>query len=327
MDNKEGKGKGKARSNGTEPEFQLSSPSGSAIDSSLASGESLPSRILSSAAALSSSMIHSTLTADAELAQSIASTEKGDLFGQPSAHGPGTEALQAAQPSTAMSSTQFYESIRTEPSHTDEDWPELKSSLPALPIEYASEPMESLKPVHQTPHSSHHIIPEDGAAVVSLLADPTFHAQTSTPPTNEFPMADEDEQLNEDISPTDLKLLLELKLRLPDPPTHTAPEPTNPLNLIPDFGAAEPQDIEFKLPAFGEEADDANREDWLNDWRDVLSQYADVVWGGFQAICKKAQKELEEVKEGERKASQAKAVERIGQLLGHLNYQDHGEEK
>lgn len=124
------------------------------------------------------------------------------------------------------------------------------------------------------------------------------------------------------------EIVTAMKSDLPPPPTHKDVPKNHPLNLRPLSDAEKeslPQDIQnylevrsaameslARIPT-GEE-----RDDWLADWEDVLSDYSNQVWGDMLPIVKAAKSELEEVRNGA-VSLDPKTIARLKMILGHIN--------
>ncbi|KAI9048061.1 hypothetical protein LZ554_007858 [Drepanopeziza brunnea f. sp. 'monogermtubi'] len=136
----------------------------------------------------------------------------------------------------------------------------------------------------------------DGEDVVALLSKPSA---IDTPPGIE-----EDENYDWGLTPAQISQLRErTRDLLPAPEQHGNISENNALNLLPDFQGQE-------------EA----REQYLNDWSDVLNRYADEVWGGLLPLVKEARREVEELRTDEHgiEESKTKAIRRLNAILGHL---------
>ncbi|KAI9833481.1 MAG: hypothetical protein M1819_003639 [Sarea resinae] len=161
-----------------------------------------------------------------------------------------------------------------------------------------------------TMHDADHIQREDGADVVALLSDPSF--TTDDDPFAPLPTTDEESSFPEEQPSAEYT---QLASRLDPPPTHRAPSPTNPLNLIPNFGE-DSQSWLYNEPPTSE----AQRNAWISHWESVLDSYTDEVWGDLLPSKREAQAELEEMKNDgpDNSDHSSTAVRRLGMLLGHL---------
>lgn len=140
----------------------------------------------------------------------------------------------------------------------------------------------------------------DGEDVMTLLSSPSaLDIQLETPPPTE-----EDDNYDWGLTSSQISQLREItKDILPPPERHTGISSTNPMNLLPDFQGQE-----------------GAREQYLEEWDDVLNRYADEVWGGLLPLVKEARKEVEEMKEeglGPEEVK-TKAIRRLEAILGHL---------
>lgn len=123
------------------------------------------------------------------------------------------------------------------------------------------------------------------------------------------PLPEDDENYDWDLTQEQLSELRAMtKDIFPPPEPHETISPNNPLNLVPHV-----DDTDF-INAHSQAAVDA----WRDQWQDVLTRYADEVWGGLLPLVKEARKEVEELQSGEEPTVQPKALRRLGAILGHL---------
>ena len=171
----------------------------------------------------------------------------------------------------------------------------------------------------------------DGDAVVALLSDPNFAVEDT--PTDTFSISKGDNSAaylfaNTQFSNQDLQ---QFRSRLPAPATHGVPSPTNPLNLIPDFGSRRINGVggaTSSLATITEHSDESylyhgiqpqSTPDYLEPWTEVLTRYQDDVWGDMLPLVQQAREEIKEAKSGvEGVLRDHPAVRRLGMILGHL---------
>lgn len=144
----------------------------------------------------------------------------------------------------------------------------------------------------------------DGAAVVALLADPGFSAETD-PNDSVTSMAPDncgyllgEKQQRKSIDPSD---------------------PRNPLDLVPGFDSSWKT---ARLPNhfYQDSTLNSNFGD-IQPWAEILDRYHDEVWGDMLPLVKEARKELEAAKASPEGALQNRpAIRRLGMLVKHLNY-------
>jgi hypothetical protein len=133
----------------------------------------------------------------------------------------------------------------------------------------------------------------DGDEVLALLSGP--------PASDEQFEAQEDEEhydwgLSQDQI---IELRAMTKEMFPDSKPHTGIAAENPLNLVPI-------------------SDEYDKQEWFEQWEDVLSRYADEVWGGLLPLIKEARNEVEEMRSGASHGEQPKALRRLNAILSHL---------
>ncbi|KAI9681184.1 MAG: hypothetical protein M1817_002466 [Caeruleum heppii] len=203
-----------------------------------------------------------------------------------------------------------------------------------LPRTDSSQSLSSLPDygVHEQHHESHNVRPKrsylphpsvpDGTAVLDILDSSNYSTlvngldEPTQSATDDAPATSSTDLFFNDIPPDALSSLEDLKGRLPTPPTHSAPSPSNPLNLIPN-GLLEDRIIGSDLEI------DAFRASQLDTWAEILSRYSDVVWGDLLPLVTEARQELLERGEaGQAHRSplenEKSAVRRLEMLLRHL---------
>ncbi|KAL2003931.1 hypothetical protein VTN02DRAFT_1627 [Thermoascus thermophilus] len=168
--------------------------------------------------------------------------------------------------------------------------------------------------------------PTDGAAVVSLLSDPSF--QPDLLPSS----ADEDLDLDPvpPLTPAEIEIINSFR-RHPanQQPAETAPQPhrLTARSLIPDIDTFLAQDSLFP-PAAGAINTTALRDTVLShlpgaeDWMAVEDRYHDEVWGFLRPTLEAAKKEIDEKKRNEQQgghpARDGPAVRRLRMILRHM---------
>jgi hypothetical protein len=161
----------------------------------------------------------------------------------------------------------------------------------------------------------------DGAAVVALLADPSFNVDTDTvfPQSGLVP-----EQTIDDLFPHAKALRQQSGTsERPQPPIHK-PMPTNhPLALKPrsdEENRAIEQNINNIMDGtFTDQHLSASQTDdaWISDWLGVLDSYTDEVWGDMLPIVRETRAQLDEIRTGTATID-SKAVARLKMIIGHL---------
>lgn len=149
----------------------------------------------------------------------------------------------------------------------------------------------------------------DGAAVINLLDGPSDELDAVL-----LGVQEDDETLTPEAA---------AKLRealFPTDSTSSGPGLNDLLNFNPDFlnqpGAE--AELERQLHLGTRDTDEA-RNNWLQQWGDVLNGYTDYVWGDLEPLIAEARKEVEETKaRGSNEASETKALERLRQVLAHV---------
>ncbi|KAK8175237.1 hypothetical protein IWX90DRAFT_103671 [Phyllosticta citrichinensis] len=165
---------------------------------------------------------------------------------------------------------------------------------------------------------------DDGAAVRDILSfpDPTDYEynmlseSTQEPPSNLF---------SPNYTPQEQEIVQKIKSSLPTPPQHRSLSQDHPLNLRPEFAADAHTEHALRelvdvLQSEQERAilnDTPVQKEFLADWEDVLTSYADQVWGDMLPIVKEARSQLQEVKSGMNRLDN-KAVARLRMILGHV---------
>ncbi|PGH26788.1 hypothetical protein AJ80_01553 [Polytolypa hystricis UAMH7299] len=153
-----------------------------------------------------------------------------------------------------------------------------------------------------TPGTDTDPTPADGAAVTSLLLDPTFQPSTFSPSTPPPEPSDFDPALFAPLAP----------------PT-TLPTTPNPLSLIPDLDA-----LLTCLPRSTDSSASEQSHRWtdipgVKEWLDLDAQYQDGVWGALKPWTEAAREEVRQYVEGGGEGiGDGPAVKRLGMLLGHL---------
>ncbi|KAK8168641.1 hypothetical protein BKA80DRAFT_267473 [Phyllosticta citrichinensis] len=139
---------------------------------------------------------------------------------------------------------------------------------------------------------------------------------TQEPPSNLF---------SPNYTPQEQEIVQKIKSSLPTPPQHRSLSQDHPLNLRPEFAADAHTEHALRelvdvLQSEQERAilnDTPVQKEFLADWEDVLTSYADQVWGDMLPIVKEARSQLQEVKSGMNRLDN-KAVARLRMILGHV---------
>jgi hypothetical protein len=142
----------------------------------------------------------------------------------------------------------------------------------------------------------------DGAAVVDLL---------SQPPQLEDMLAEDDQ--DEQLTPAAAAKLREALFNSPG--NRIAWDDL--LNFTPEFVVRPGDGAEEARAQLGTEDPDAAREIWLGQWRDVLSAYADEVWGDLGPLAAEAKRELESSGEASVERGDG-ALGRLRMILAHV---------
>lgn len=159
--------------------------------------------------------------------------------------------------------------------------------------------------------------PADGAAVVALLADPTFCIEDAPEDRVAFRLPGYDAE--------EVSSLVEI---ISEPSAVAVSEPVNPLALIPDF-----RDFPSKRPEESVDSRTASRVETvdtrverdksseLQPWIDILTKYHDEVWGFRVPSVKDTIKEATACQnvEHERKKDYP-ATRRLAILVGHISH-------
>lgn len=170
---------------------------------------------------------------------------------------------------------------------------------------------------------------EDGAEVGNLLSETTkdsiFGDSLDDLSTAEHPNISINTPAYSDL---EQEIIAAMKSNLPPPPAHNNVPKNHPLNLRPLSDAEKeslPRDIQKYLEARSAAIErlsgmptEEEREDWLADWEDVLSDYSNQVWGDMLPTVKAAKSELEEVRNGA-SSLHPKTIARLKMILGHVN--------
>lgn len=112
----------------------------------------------------------------------------------------------------------------------------------------------------------------------------------------------------------------------------TAPRPRQDLwdyalNFVPSFlrqsengGLWTAREIESSFSLLGERDPDQAWRVWVGQWRYVLTQYTDEVWGDLDSLARVARAEIEELAKAPRDGPvpEAKALRRLRAILGHI---------
>lgn len=166
----------------------------------------------------------------------------------------------------------------------DQVW--AKSQMTQRPVNRASAPVTVIEQERQ-----------DGDEVLALLSRPGR-------PDEAFEVPKEDEEYHDWGLSKDqiIELRAMTKEMFPNSELHTGIAAENPLNLIPM-------------------SDEYDRQGWFEQWNGVLNRYADEVWGGLLPLIKEARNDLDDIRNGESREEQPKALRRLNAILGHLQKQ------
>jgi hypothetical protein len=184
----------------------------------------------------------------------------------------------------------------------------------------------------------------DGADVVTLLSDPSFQPGLSFDEVMSAESAGMDEEENPfELSPAEIQFIEKLRATLPPAATHKAPEPTNPLNLLPDLGpppssalAGKQSMLQATTTLHAEEGYPYHAHDngisqnqthatlepipGLEGWVEVINSYHEDVWGYLKPYALAAKAEVEKAQERkEPNPTSGPAVRRLGMILAHLD--------
>ncbi|KAI2786011.1 hypothetical protein POX_h09776 [Penicillium oxalicum] len=171
--------------------------------------------------------------------------------------------------------------------------------------------------------------PDDGAAVVSLLADPSFDPDFGGP---------EDLDLDIDAAPpplteSEIKMLESFRKQIGDSTNmHTSPQQPglSSLSLVPDIDTFLQQNDPSAFTGQGVHSDAKSsltlRDSVLEylpgaaDWVTVHERYHDEVWGYLRPALEAAKAEVEErnQSDSEEGAIDGPAVRRLKMILGHM---------
>ena len=157
--------------------------------------------------------------------------------------------------------------------------------------------MGKLHPNHKTyePEVEPANSSNDGAAVVALLSDPTFHVDEEPTHTCAVPTTEKGKS-KLGSRPVERQLYGEADLLAP----------VNPLDLLPKFNTSDTS----MGPAFGD----------LQPWTDILDRYHDEVWGDMLPLVKEAWEELKSANSSPGGIPHDRpALRRLGMLLKHLH--------
>ncbi len=137
----------------------------------------------------------------------------------------------------------------------------------------------------------------DGAEVSAMLSGDS--REQFEAPENDIPQ----ESYDWGLTPEATARLREItKDLLPPPPQHPGVSSQSKLNLVPKI-----DDVLLETNGVG----------WKEQWEDVLTRYADEVWGGLLPLVKQAKMEIEETKDNMPPANSS-AIRRLQAILGHL---------
>jgi hypothetical protein len=148
---------------------------------------------------------------------------------------------------------------------------------------------------------------KDGDAVLSLLDDPSHESgilKTFRP-----------EEVDEILTPDERARLQKALFGEPRQrtPWATLLDPT--YDLVPQL-----EEEQTTETLFGKADTDSGRQQWLDQWRDVLTSYNDEVWGDLGPLASEAQAEVSQLLEdpiGETNQGH-QALNRLRQVLAHL---------
>ncbi|KAH6685206.1 hypothetical protein F5X68DRAFT_209645 [Plectosphaerella plurivora] len=185
------------------------------------------------------------------------------------------------------------------------------TTLPSLlsPAEYGGRPDQA---THVTAGQHETAIQEqearDGAEVLNLLASPDILDLT------------EDPNIDPDLSPEDVDMLR--KALFEGPSQRGTANWDSLLNLAPDFLLA--GDPEATRQHLGVSDNAEGIKQWLDQWRDVLDQYTDEVWGDLGPLAQDARREVDQAEKQQEQQPTAgqqgnlKALGRLRQILAHV---------
>ncbi|KAJ4272398.1 hypothetical protein NW762_001111 [Fusarium torreyae] len=152
----------------------------------------------------------------------------------------------------------------------------------------------------------------DGAAVVDLLDGPSDELDAV------LLGAEAPEIQDEGLTP---EAAAELREALfPANSVTSGPRFDDLLNFNPDFLTQPGAEAEFERQLHLGTADtDEARNNWFQQWGNVLTRYTDHVWGDLEPLIAEARREVEESKaQGSRAVPETKALDRLRQVLAHV---------
>ncbi|CRG91661.1 hypothetical protein PISL3812_08711 [Talaromyces islandicus] len=164
---------------------------------------------------------------------------------------------------------------------------------------------------------------QDGAAVVSLLSDPSF--EPSFADDNDFYEDDADTAVPAPLTADEMRILDSFRRQQQQSSTatpHSTPNTITPHSLIPDIDTFLAENDSLGLRAT---SDAALRDVVLHnlpgaeDWMAVNDRYQDEVWGYLRPALEAASKEIEESNERDSEpAREGPAVRRLKMILRHM---------
>ncbi|KAI4134971.1 MAG: hypothetical protein LQ347_001083 [Umbilicaria vellea] len=172
----------------------------------------------------------------------------------------------------------------------------------------------------------------DGGAVVAMLSDPDFSVDDA--PIDAFAISNGSNSAADLFMDTQFGVhhVQRYKSQLPDPPKHSVPSPTNPLNLRPDLASQRMNGVNganmslVATPQIDEASymnhviQPQSTQDFLDSWMDVLTSYQDEVWGDMLPLVQQAREEIQGAPSGANGTLQDHpAVNRLRMVLGHLD--------
>jgi hypothetical protein len=183
------------------------------------------------------------------------------------------------------------------------------SALPPLPssAEFGTHADRASRPIHgQSGTAIQEQEARDGAEVLDLLASPDIIDLT------------EDPDVDPDLSPEDVDMLRRALFEGPSQRGTTNWDSL--LNLAPGFLLSEDPEATRQHLGVSDNAEGIKL--WLEQWRDVLDQYTDEVWGDLGPLAHDARREVDQAeKEQQPIAGQQgnlKALGRLRQILAHV---------
>jgi hypothetical protein len=147
----------------------------------------------------------------------------------------------------------------------------------------------------------------DGDAVLQILADTSVeHGHLSS-----FSPEEVDDMFTPDEQARLQKALFDVPRR--GVPWATLLDPAH--DLLPDL-----EDAQVTEMLFGTTDSESSRQQWLDQWRDVLSSYTDEVWGDLGSLAGDAKAEVSRLLEdqGDQPNKHHQALDRLRLVLAHL---------